>query len=140
LPNFRITVASPKSPVAGPPVPLKATEPQTGGHCRDARHRFRRPEIDRLRKRWAAKAAAASTAFPLAPSSAPLPGLERVGHRVRGLPGIEGLQRIDDVVVIDEIAVARSAGLDSIAHTSDAHDASTDRFSATVMSLLVTVL
>ena len=80
---------------------------------------------------------AASTAFRVAPSSAPLPALERVGHCVRGGPGIERLQRIDDVVVIDDIpvAVARSAGFDSIAHASDADDASTDRFSASVMSV-----
>jgi hypothetical protein len=41
---FRITVASPKSPVAGSPVRLKATAPQPRGHCRDARHSFASPK------------------------------------------------------------------------------------------------
>jgi hypothetical protein len=44
---------------------------------------------------------AASAAFPVAPPSATLPALERVDHRVRGLPGIKRLQRIGDVVVTE---------------------------------------
>jgi hypothetical protein len=46
---------------------------------------------------------AASAALPVAPPSAPLPALERVGRRVRGLPGIERLQRIDDLVITDDV-------------------------------------
>src|SRR5258708_32055271 len=60
--------------------------------------------------------AAASVALPVAPPSAPLPALERVGRRVRGLPGIERLQRIDDVVITDDVprcgSPQRRVGLD----------------------------
>lgn len=120
--------------------PAEGARRSQGAHCRDARHRFRKPEVDRRRKndgrrmlvslarlsrvdsaeRAEAYVAvvwpAASTAFPVAPSSALLPALERVGHRVRRLPGIERLQRIDDVVVIDDIPCCgspqRGVGLD----------------------------
>jgi hypothetical protein len=52
---------------------------------------------------------AASTPFPVAPASASLPAPERVGGRVRGLPGIKRLQRIDDVVIIDDVSPSQKA-------------------------------
>ena len=137
-PNLRITAVISR--------PAKGDRAAVRAHCRDARHGFRKPHVDRLpendgrqrllvslprpsklsRTRWSLHRrclAAASTAFPVGPSSAPLPALERVGQRVRGLPGIKRLQRIDDVVIPTTfpVAVARSAGLDSSEHASEAH-------------------